>query len=1067
MKSLFHASTCIALATVVLIACGATTDAADKPNADKPNIVIIYADDMGWGDVGYHGVDDILTPNIDRLAAEGVHFTQGYVSASVCGPSRAGLMTGVYQQRLGAGENPNTNGFPDDPRFPFAGLTRTQPILSEMLQPLGYRCGMIGKWHLGLHETMRPNARGFDYYYGFLNGAHSYEEAYPVFGKNKGLWPLFRNNEMQPEYYGYLTDTFSDEAVAFIERNADEPFFLYVAYNAVHHPWQVPDQYLERTKHLSDIEDRRFFAGMVLAMDDGVGRIMRAIEQAGVSENTLVLFISDNGSPRGQGLDHPPKDYQKERGGDTMSNPGPFRGFKGDTFEGGIRVPFVMRWPGKIRPGTRYDLPVSNLDVVPTVLGHFGRTTPTKGFAFDGVDLMPYLRGQRDGQRPHDVMYWRRDDDYAIRRGDWKLAWNDHSVQPGSGAMLFNLADDPGEYRDLSDELPELKQELQEQFDAWDCRMPPSPYWGGPINRKPNPDAPAPPADTSQERPKQEEPKAPSLEDIRSVDVSGRSKDGAIILTPPQAVVHGQAIQQERDVLSHWREPNEWAEWSFESPSAGLYEIVVEYAAPHSSNAVFTIGDQRIATYLPARRNWGDAASWIAGRVRLDANRRYTLAMKPGEDWRAVNVRTISLYPLLPEGQSFGGDRPNIVLVMADDMGYECLGSYGCTEYATPVLDRLASEGLKFNNCHAQPLCTPSRVQIMTGRYNNRNYIGFGTLETSEVTFGNVLRQAGYATCIAGKWQLDFASGRVSPETPNHFGFDEHCLWFLYDHTKQPQGRRYWEPYSFIENGQITPVAEDAYGPDLFCDYVEDFIERKSKDQEPFFVYYPMALTHAPFVPTPDSDSPFEGYGQADYKNDRYMKDMVEYTDDVVGRLIDCLEVNGVRENTLFIFTGDNGTDIHVTTDTRFGPIQGGKALMTDGGTHVPMVVSWPRQRYQRHTCDDLVDFSDFLPTLAEAAGAPMPQDRAIDGVSFLPQLRGEGGKPRDWVFCHYWGHGRKQSETQESVRTLRWKLYDDGRFHDLASDILEQSPLQELTPEARQAKQQLENAFEEVRSAQ
>jgi arylsulfatase A-like enzyme len=1019
------------------------------PQGARPNVVLIYADDLGWGDVGYHGVDDILTPNIDRLAADGAYFTQGYVSASVCGPSRCGLMTGVYQQRLGCGENPNTQGFPANPAFPYAGLPTRQPILSEMLQSLGYQCGMVGKWHLGLHETMRPNARGFDFFYGFLNGAHDYERAFPRFGKNKGLWPLFRNDKMLPAYSGYLTDTFSDEAVKFIQREKEKPFFLYLAYNAVHHPWQVPKKYLERTKDVSEVEDRRFFAAMVLAMDDGIGRIMAALDDAGVGQKTLVFFISDNGTPRGQGLDHPPKDLQKERGGCTMSNAGPFRGYKGDTFEGGIRVPFVMRWPGKIKAGSRYELPVINLDIAPTVLTRLGIKQPPRGLPFDGVDLMPYLNGDQGDQRPHNVLYWRRDDDYAIRKGDWKLAWNNHSCSPNSDAMLFNLTDDPAEQHDLSAERPEMKRQLQDEFDAWDSRLPPSHCWGPPKNRKPNPDV-------SSAAGAGRDASAPSGVDHQ-----------AIVLPARNAKLHGQALQQSSDVISHWREPQEWIEWSFESASSGEHELIVEYAGPRPTTAIIESDGQRLTANLPGRRDWGDFGNFAVGRLRLTVGQRHVLAMKAGQPWHAVNVRRILVRPLFPPSTAKPPtNRPNIVLIMADDCGYECLGAYGCLSYKTPVLDRLASEGLKFNNCHAQPLCTPSRVQIMTGRYNHRNYTGFGVLDSAEVTFGNALREAGYATCIAGKWQLDFASGRQSATTPDHFGFDEYLLWFLYDHTKRKQGRRYWEPFSFIQNGKIKEVAQKAYGPDLFCRYIVDFIGRNSRHDKPFFIYYPMALTHAPFVPTPDSpEGSFQGYRQGQYRDGVFMKDMVQYMDKTVGRIVTALDTNGVRENTLLLFTSDNGTDSHITTQTKAGLVRGGKGLMTDAGTHVPLVASWPRQDYERHECDDLVDFSDFLPTLAEAAGAPMPTGRVTDGVSFLPQLRGQRGNPRPWIFCHYWGSGRRKQDTQESVRDARWKLYDDGRFFDLDSDIEEFSPRQDLDRDAAEARQRLQRALDEVRS--
>ncbi len=450
----------------------------------KPNIVLIYADDMGWGDVGYHGFKDVLTPNIDKLARTGVHFTQGYVTASVCGPSRCGLMSGVYQQRLGCGENSNMDGYPDKMRFPNSGVPTGQPLISEMLKKVGYRTGMIGKWHIGASPAQVPNARGFDYYYGFLNGSHDYYRWEGEFGKRKWLWPLFRNRKPLPAQDNvYLTDLFSQEACGFIERQKTDPFFLYLAYSAVHHPWQVPDKYLKRTRGLAKTKDKQYFTAMILAMDDGIGALRKSLEKIGQADNTIIIFISDNGSPRGQGLNHPKKDINRPRGGCTMSNPGPHRGFKGDTYEGGTKVPYLINWPGVIKPGTQYDLPVSSLDVAPFCLNAAG-AKPIKGkFPLDGVDLLPFILG-RNTQRPHKTMYWRRDNDYAIRRKDWKLTWNDASGT--REIMLFNLKKDPGELINVVKDYPERAQAMQNAFDAWDSTLPKNACWGGPKTRNYN-----------------------------------------------------------------------------------------------------------------------------------------------------------------------------------------------------------------------------------------------------------------------------------------------------------------------------------------------------------------------------------------------------------------------------------------------------------------------------------------------------------------------------------------------------------------------------------------------------
>ena len=453
------------------------TSSASVDREKRPNIVIIYADDMGWGDVGYHGYKDIKTPNIDALAAGGVQFSQGYVSASVCGPSRVGLLTGVYQQRLGVYGN----------FAPKHGLTPDQPLLFEMLKEQAYTCGVVGKWHLGMEDSSAtPNQRGVDHFYGFLFGAHDYHRSRtnPKHKKMNQL-PIYRNTEIQPpiqDSNGYLTDMLTDEAVRFLEHTGDRPFCLYLAYNAVHSPWQVPDSYVDRLKDLPADEERRHFAGMVLALDDGVGRVIETLRKKGVLNNTIVFFISDNGTPRGQGIKKPTKDQRKDRGGTTMSNPGPFRGFKGDTYEGGTRVPFIVHWPGHIPAGVTYRHPVINLDVVPTVMALLGVDAPTKGLKFDGVNLLPYLTGKKGAnQRPHDVLYWRRGNDYAIRDGDWKLAWNDQGRS--QRITLFDLAADPGEYRDLSGKHPERGQQLQDRFDAWDCRLPNNRTGRNPQNR--------------------------------------------------------------------------------------------------------------------------------------------------------------------------------------------------------------------------------------------------------------------------------------------------------------------------------------------------------------------------------------------------------------------------------------------------------------------------------------------------------------------------------------------------------------------------------------------------------
>lgn len=390
---------------------------------------------------------------------------------------------------------------------------------------------------------------------------------------------------------------------------------------------------------------------------------------------------------------------------------------------------------------------------------------------------------------------------------------------------------------------------------------------------------------------------------------------------------------------------------------------------------------------------------------------------------------------------------------MADDLGYECIGANGGTSYKTPVLDRLAETGVRFEHCYSQPLCTPSRVQIMTGIYNVRNYVKFGIMDRNQTTFAHLLKDRGYATCIAGKWQLG-----KEPNSPKHFGFDESCLWH---HTRRPG--RYPNPGMEI-NGKQTDYQNGEYGPDVASDFICDFIELNKK--KPFFAYYPMILTHCPFEPTPDSaDWDPRSKGSKTYKgNAKYFGDMVTYMDKIVGKLIDKLDELGLRENTLVLFTGDNGTDKPIVSTMNGRKVAGRKSRMTDGGTRVPLIATWPGVISRGKVSSDLVDFSDFLPTLCEAAGATVPSTLNIDGRSFLPQLQGKKGDPREWIYCWYSRSGGPTGK--EWARNQRYKLYRAGEFYDVSNDVLEKNPLENLSPETQQVRAMLQKALDQYKDA-
>ncbi len=401
--------------------------------------------------------------------------------------------------------------------------------------------------------------------------------------------------------------------------------------------------------------------------------------------------------------------------------------------------------------------------------------------------------------------------------------------------------------------------------------------------------------------------------------------------------------------------------------------------------------------------------------------------------------------------------QPNIILILADDLGYETIGANGGTSYKTPALDKLAATGARFTHCYAQPLCTPTRVQLMTGQYNVRNYVNFGALAPNIVTFGNLLKQAGYATGMVGKWQLG-----QELTLPQKLGFDEYCLW---QHTRRPP--RYANPGLEI-NGVKRDYNNGEYGPDLLNDYALDFVTRKKA--APFFLYYSMLLTHDPYQPTPDSpDWDPKAIGEQVNRNVKHFGEMVSYMDKLIGKLMTKLDELGIRNNTLILFVGDNGTGRGTKSlmrdKTGDKVVVGAKGSTVTYGMHVPLIANWPGKVVAGKVQADLVDTTDFLPTLLDAAGAKPSSSLTLDGRSFLPQLRGRKGQPREWVYS--WYSPRQLPNTSMMVRECafdrRYKLYRTGEFFDLGNDVEEKEPLPAtaLTGEAAAAAKRLQGALD------
>jgi arylsulfatase A-like enzyme len=410
----------------------------------KPNILIIVGDDMGYADVGVQGCQDIPTPHIDSIAKNGVRCTNGYVSGPYCSPTRAGLLTGRYQQRFGHEFNPGP-----PPEGPDVGLPLTETTLAQRLKDGGYTTGMVGKWHLGSERKFHPLSRGFQEYFGFLGGSHPYFLSQGDQPNNPVLRGFESANEKE-----YLTEAFAREATAFIQRHSKEPWFLYLTFNAVHTPMHATDKYVARFKDVAD-ENRRIYCGMMSAMDDAIGAVLKTLDENRLTDNTLIFFVSDNGGPPV-----------------NSSSNGPLRGYKAQTWEGGIRVPYFVQWKGTLPAGKTYEQPVIQLDFTPTALA--AAEVDPKDAKFDGVNLLPYLQNKVSAP-PHETLYWRFGDQMAIRHGNYKLVVGRGETKP----QLFDLAADLGEKNDLSTAKDDVMKDLQSRYDQWSATLD-KPRWGQP-----------------------------------------------------------------------------------------------------------------------------------------------------------------------------------------------------------------------------------------------------------------------------------------------------------------------------------------------------------------------------------------------------------------------------------------------------------------------------------------------------------------------------------------------------------------------------------------------------------
>ena len=466
------------LAALLVAACPAVPGAPAP--ARQPNVLVIVADDLGYADLGVHGGCEVPTPNLDRLANGGVRCTSGYVAAPYCSPSRAGFLTGRAPTRFGHEFNPHVG---DEARL---GLPLDQTTFADALRGAGYATALFGKWHQGFSPAHHPQSRGFDAFFGFLVGGHNFllhRDAQPVFGSAHSHDLIYRGREVQ-KLDGYTTDLFTDEALAFMEQQAARPWFIYLAYNAVHTPLEIAPKFASRLPATVTDPDRRGYLSLLLGLDDAVGRVLEHLRQTGRERDTLVAFFSDNG---GAGR----KPYLAYNTGRNT----PLRGDKGQTLEGGIRVPFFLRWPGRLPAGATFDAPVSALDLLPTACAAAGAPVPA---GVEGVNLLPHLAGETRAA-PHPALFWRFGPQKAVRKGRWKLVdWRDFETKTSSGWQLYDLDQDRAEQHDLAARHPGVVAELRGEWERWDAGNV-APLWHGSPNEDPT--APARPRAKAAKRP--------------------------------------------------------------------------------------------------------------------------------------------------------------------------------------------------------------------------------------------------------------------------------------------------------------------------------------------------------------------------------------------------------------------------------------------------------------------------------------------------------------------------------------------------------------------------------------
>ena len=1036
------------------------TFSTKKSNRKPPNVITLLVDDLGYRDIGCYG-GPVKTPVLDTLAAEGVRFTDFHSGAPVCSPSRATFLTGRNHIRAGV------YSVLSEQRHKMH-LLRSETTLAEVLKGEGFGTAHFGKWHLGMPVNGRsnptPSDHGFDYWFGLVNGAHP---------SHKDPTNFLRNGKPVGPMKGYSCQLVVDEAIDWIDKHGtDAPFFINIWFNEPHAVIAAPDEIVSEYGALND--QAAIYNGTIDNTDRAIGRLIAKLKELGELDNTIIHYSSDNGS------------YRQERSGEL-------RGKKGSHHEGGHRVPGIFYWKRKIIGGRVEKEPAGAVDLLPTICGLLGIEKPQNVF-LDGSDLTPLLTETGKFER-HQPLFWMNGSTMALRIGSHTLLapntarlpfdsakanrllqqtktalgdniekelggldlrsrmFNGRFANPEANRLrdefrslfyfnealiplmkkggvdrveLYDLSKDIGQQNDIAKKHPRLIAQMKKQANLIHTSvMADGPEYVTPEDLT----AAKNPRGNALQRPVAETSSSKTTDLLARIEKNPLPDgyQGSSHQAYVDKVMAGLKPKQRARVGQLWKEKR---------------RIDPDMPNPGSSYI-------KILTHVAEGAGEEDSAGRPSG-VKTQAGNSSRQNVAPSNELK-VSVSSATKAPL----------KTNVILIMADDIGYECYGAYGGTSYKTPVLDRMARQGMRFDHAYSNPVCTPSRVKIMTGLSNVRNYAAFGILRQSERTIGHMMKDAGYRTAIAGKWQL-LGTEHYPEQTrgkgswPQDAGFQRHCLWQV-----DAGGPRFWSPV-ITTDGTTQQFGKDVFGPDIYCQFLLDRID-EYKD-EPFFLYYPMALVHwdhdstkedpHQFIPTPHS---------ADRNNTNQQEnfaDMVSYMDTVIGRIVNKTVELGIADRTLILVTGDNGTYRSIKSNIGDKVIVGGKGRPTDAGTHVALIAYQPGTVPADQICRSVVDFSDFAPTIAEATGAePLSP---TDGRSFFPQLLGRKGNPRENIFIYYCPKP-ETSKPLRFVRNDRWKLYGNNRLFDVVNDVLEKKPV--TGPASEGIRKQLQAALDQMPS--